>query len=201
MYSQFGEDQFIEKYLVDNQIYIEPLIVDIGAGDGETISNSKLFVEKYHYKAVLVEPNKTVADKAANLYVNNPDVVVLNLFIDGKAGRGVLTDSPEWTVRTLKRSTSKGSIEIVTLSQIIRNLSLNKIGILSIDAEGCDTRILEEFLKASRLRPEIIVIEGNDEKEKGLQRNLLEKDYDLLTTLNVNQIFAKKGLSKNVKLG
>lgn len=194
MYSQFGEDAFLEKYLTENQIYIEPLIIDIGAGDGETISNSRLLVTKYNYKAILIEPNREIADKASRLYAENPNVVILNLFVDNKKGRGVLTDIPEWTLKSLKRSTAKGSVEIVTLSNLVRNLSLNRIGILSIDAEGCDTRILEEFLKNSRIRPEIIVIEGNNEEEKVAQAKLVEKDYDLLATLGVNQIFTRKGL-------
>ena len=53
-YSQNGEQLIIEKYFGD----FKGILLDIGANDGETLSNSRSLIKK-GWQAVLVEPSES----------------------------------------------------------------------------------------------------------------------------------------------
>lgn len=56
-YSQCGEEGYIEHILanVKKKCNLTYFLVDIGASDGEWLSNSKYFIEKYNYNAILLD--------------------------------------------------------------------------------------------------------------------------------------------------
>ena len=58
MYSQNFEDEVIAEYFGNFQ----GTLIDIGANDGKTLSNSHYIIEK-GWKAHLFEPNKNVLEK------------------------------------------------------------------------------------------------------------------------------------------
>lgn len=193
MYSQFSEDDILEKYLVDNRIMIPPLVVDIGAGDGVTGSNSKLFIEKYNYKGILVEVDPAPYSNMETLYKDNQNVKLINKAIDKTVHGYDISFSGYWQLnRVIKNTKSKN--KTVKLSTLLKKEKANEIGILSLDTEGLDSDILEELLKNTTIRPWIIIIEGNHLEDQELQRKLLEGEYDLFKTINVNQIFTRKDI-------
>ena len=78
-YSQHGEDLFIIQYL-DTEL--TGSILDIGANDGITYSNSRLFIEQLGWQGVLVEPTSLCIKKLNELYSGNDLVTIYPYAID-----------------------------------------------------------------------------------------------------------------------
>lgn len=56
VYSQTGEEGFI-NFILNQFEYEKGFLVDIGAGDGETLSNTKLFLDAGLFKGILIDGN------------------------------------------------------------------------------------------------------------------------------------------------
>lgn len=204
-YAQHGEDLMMLNYLIDNQYIINPVFVDIGAYDGYTMSNSRIFWEKYGWSLVLVDANSEAVKKAEELYKNDDKVTVHHEYItlEGR-GYGYLPRQENWglaTVQVSGKKTKKYNKKTKTLLQFLKELKLTKkddIGILSIDIEGQETEILKNVLNELKVRPLLICIEGNTKKEKEKARKLLKKEYDEIGELNVNLIFSRKDIKNYV---
>lgn len=69
-FSQFGEDRIVDELLGSPA---PGLIVDVGAGDGMEISNSRLFRER-GWATILVEPNPAHLDGLSALRDQSPQV-------------------------------------------------------------------------------------------------------------------------------
>jgi FkbM family methyltransferase len=77
-YSQSGEQQV----LLDWSGSRTGTLLDIGAADGMTFSNSRALIER-GWSAVLVEPAPWAVDKLLTLYHDRPDVLVVNALVMG----------------------------------------------------------------------------------------------------------------------
>mgnify|MGYP000353453888 FL=1 len=79
MYSQNNEDEIILDYFKLNYPENEGVrtMIDIGANDGKTFSNSLLFVEN-GWKCTLIEPSKRAFTLLKDLHSNNPNVILHN---------------------------------------------------------------------------------------------------------------------------
>jgi hypothetical protein len=209
--SQFGEDQFLERYLVDNEIFIAPYIIDIGAGDGQTISNSRLFIEKYFYAGLLVDINEPQINEAKELYKDNPNVHCIVSGVSGQSGYYQIREAHDWTLNSINwaKFAQKGWKRSKTISEVVsvgtselakrnkmyedrRAVEDSRIGILSIDVEDRNTELVYDLISNTKIRPAVIIVEGNTAEEQSDQKLLLGDEYQLLTTLAVNQIFILK---------
>jgi FkbM family methyltransferase len=181
--------------LIDEDTY--PLFVDIGAYDGETISNSRAFRLEKDWSLVLVDANKEACNQAVELYKDDNKVIVLREFITHKKGLyGYLDlDPAKWGLAKVKTHTVKNTKytkKCITLSELLNSLNIKEVGILSIDIEGTELDVLEELFFNSVIRPQIICVEANTiETEKSLKKFLL-KEYKFCKKLGVNLIFKKK---------
>jgi len=196
MYSQNGEDTFIGEYLVQKQIYVEPMFVDVGAGDGEYLSNSKEIIELYDYKGLMIEMNSTVFRKLKALYSENKKVVCINEAIAATEYSYLMTNESHWSLNKVRKNKSKGAKMTKKLSKILKEQKIKRIGILSLDIEGLETEVLAELLQNTDIQPEVIIIEANNEKEASIQRDLLSGSYDLIKRMGVNQIFILRSINK-----
>lgn len=204
-YSQHGEDLAMLNYLIDNQYIINPVFVDIGAYDGYTMSNSRIFWEEYGWSLVLVDGNSEAVKKAEDLYKNDDKVTVHHEYItlEGK-GYGYLPTQENWglaTVQVSGKKTKKYNKKTKTLIQFLKKLKLTEkddIGILSIDIEGQEVEILKNVFDSLKVRPLLICIEGNTKKAKQKARDLLKSEYDEIGELNVNLIFSREDIKKYV---
>ena len=197
--SQSGESKWICDYLVARRIMVEPFIVDVGAGDGEYISNSRYVLQSFGYKGLMIEMNPVPFKALKRLYKDSENVECLQAAVAGKKYGYVAYDASEthWSLSTLKKSKSKKSKETMLLSEIFEEREIEEVGILSIDVEGLDTEILAELLKSSKVRPEIVIVEGNSPEEQAKQKDLLLEEYELLKVFKgVNQAFILKSSSK-----
>jgi len=83
-YSQFGEDGIIERlktYLVSENF--DQTCVDVGAWDGEYLSNVRRQIE-YGFNAILIEADNERHRKSLKNFENFPGVKSLNVFVNDK---------------------------------------------------------------------------------------------------------------------
>lgn len=179
MYSQNNEDEFILSRFGN-----EPkTVLEIGANDGMTLSNSLLFVEK-GWEAHLVEPNPLCYERLLDLHKNNPFVTCYNIGIAQETGEkdfyesgNLLGYGDHSLVSTLiedELTRWKGTVKFKkTKAKFLswqdfvgNNFEKDKpFHFISIDAEGCDWLILNQIDLSLHLC-EILCIEWN-----GVQSN------------------------------
>jgi FkbM family methyltransferase len=207
-YSQHGEDLIIDELNIINE---HSTILDIGANDGITFSNSRMFIQKYNCNAFLVEPTSNCVSLLNDLYKNTKNVHVLPYAISTQTGEleiniGNLMDLPTCInqVSTLLDSekqyweSSRGveysneivqSIQPKQLIDMIKSYDINNVDLLSIDTEGLDYFILNELYSLDII-PKIIIFEWN-RKNDVLSKcmELLSSKYELIYKNDVNLIF------------
>ena len=161
--------------------------VEFGATDGLKLSNTYLLEKKYGWRGILAEPGKTWH---ANLRKNRSCVIDTRCvwsesgqkitFYENKVGElsGVVNQSnPAKTA--IRRATKKNyNVETVSLLDLlIQHKAPSRITYLSIDTEGSEINIIENFdFKA--YRPMIISIEHNYSiHEKSMIAMLENHDY------------------------
>jgi|SRR5579863_3097219 len=197
-YAQNKEDLFVLNYFGG----YTGRVLDIGANDGMTFSNSRLLIEN-GWQAVLVEPG-TLAHDLYKLYHDNDQVIIHNFGIGSKdevvrfweSGSHVPGGIDKGLVSTLDFEETKRwpDVEFVERFARIKPFSsLKKYGpfdFISIDAEGYDELILKQIdLKEAGCQ--VLCIEWNGDGD------LLEKykdychEYQLAVMNGENLIFVK----------
>lgn len=182
-YSQSREDLFVLNYFGDYR----GRLLDIGANDGITFSNSRLLIEN-GWGAVLVEPGDVVRE-LFDLYYQNENVDVYNYGIgykfetvhfwesgahvpNGKDIGLVSTTNFEETKRWPDVGFKERLIDLVPFSRVERYIPFDFI---SIDAEGSDLLILQQ-IDFDKVGCRCLCIEHNgDEKLLFLYRRYCDK--------------------------
>ena len=155
----FGGDtsQFGEVRALTNLINVEfpQFVVDVGAYDGITFSNSYPFIRQ-GWRAILVEPHPSVFRILAQTHSGNKHVTCINkacsdqsgslpLFIgiDGDIGQTSTLCTDDNELFSTRKSTKTIDVEVETLTNVLREGGAPRdIGLLFIDAEGMDYEVL-----------------------------------------------------------
>jgi FkbM family methyltransferase len=156
MYSQNDEEIYIKGYFQG----FTGTLLDLGANDGKTLSNSLALIES-GWKAILVEPSKQVFNKLKKLHSGNSNVVCLNYAIterDGECdffdsgthfGKGDLallsTVKKEETTRFPGTAFAEKKTLGVTIKTLLEQAGKPSIDFVSIDCEGMDWEILQQL--------------------------------------------------------
>lgn len=154
MYAQSNEDDFILNYFDG----YKGVLLDIGANDGVTLSNSRQLIEN-KWTAFLVEPDRKAFGRLDNLYSKHPDVTLYNCAIGDKDEMVTLYASGEHlkkgdtgllssvSIEETKRWKGTTSFEPETVvMRTYKSLFENhKFDFISIDAEGMDVAILKQI--------------------------------------------------------
>lgn len=172
MYSQNNEEQIILEYFKDFKGHL----LDIGANDGMTLSNSRRLIE-LGWSADLVEPSPITFNKLDELYEKEAYVAThlcaitdtdgeIEFFDSGShlnqgdtslVSTASVEDFEKW-----KDSTTWKKIEVTsyTFKTFLEFTSYDKFDFITIDAEGYDLCILKQIdLKAVDCK--LICIEHN----------------------------------------
>ena len=198
------EINLLVNWLKERDINLRPLIVDIGAGDGEYYSNSEYFIEKLAWDAVLIDGLPSNCEKLADKYLGDSgikgDVQIHDLLVSDKVEEVFFEEDPKhWSLSKIQRD-KKPNNRTSTLSDIFIDLRISTPGILSIDIEGMDTKVLFEFFMNCNIRPQVIIIEGNEFKDMIAQSEFLRSSgYDFVGGVFPNQIFIKGSKNNHVK--
>jgi FkbM family methyltransferase len=179
-YSQNKEDIAVLNYFGKD---FKGLVLDIGANDGITLSNSRLLIES-GWNGVLVEPSpKAYAKLLENKPKTNSQVIALNYAIGTEEKDAILFESNEHlskndvallssvneseTIRWKNQKFTKVEVEMITfemLLDLIYDWFENDIDFISIDAEGLDLDILKQ-INLTDLNVKCLCIEHNSNKQ------------------------------------
>lgn len=184
--AQNKEDLFIKDYFGD----FKGTLLDIGANDGITFSNSRLLIEN-GFKAHLVEPSSVFYD-LKRLYLGNQNVHCYNVAVGEEqgivdfyeSGAHVPNGTDKALVSTLdfnetQRWTNvafnKIKVNVVPFNFLWEMTDFAKFDFISIDAEGYDLAILQQIDLAA-VGCKCLIIEHNGNKNlieayKGYCRN------------------------------
>lgn len=154
--AQNKEDLFIKDYFGD----FKGTLLDIGANDGITFSNSRLLIEN-GFKAHLVEPSSVFYD-LKRLYLGNQNVHCYNVAVGEEqgivdfyeSGAHVPNGTDKALVSTLDFNETQRwtnvefnniKVNVVPFNFLWQMTDFAKFDFISIDAEGFDLAILRQI--------------------------------------------------------
>lgn len=172
-YSQNGEDLIIFKYLNENGIL--GTLLELGANDGTTLSNSKLLIDN-GWSAYLVEPS-SVFNTLKELHKNNPGVVCINKAISGSDGHFTFLESGAHVKNGVDRALvstmvdseaerwkgvdfKQTTVESWTFRTLLSKTVHKEFDFISIDIEGMDWIVLQQ-IDLNEVGCQVLCIEHN----------------------------------------
>lgn len=195
-YSQNGEQDIILNHFKN----FKGSLLDIGANDGQTLSNSRALME-LGWHGVLVEPSKRAFEKLRVAYSNNKKARLVSFGISDKSGIVKFFESGEHLKKgdvsllsTCKESElarwegsenefTETEIECITYAQLL-SLCDCEFDFITIDAEGLDFEILSQ-IDLSRVK--MLIIETNSTEDhkyidycESFGMKLLHKNFENL---------------------
>jgi FkbM family methyltransferase len=193
--------QLAVKDLMNNRaLHNQPdpfFFVQIGAHDGLNFDPMRFWVEKYHWRGILVEPQPRIFERLVRNYRDEPQLLFERAAIHAQADHVNLyafkqsAGLPDHA--TMLASLSKeallhnghnyvGDIEelvvpALTLPSLLAKYDVKRIDLLQIDTEGYDFEIVK-MIEQTNIRPSLIHYESGM-----LPQNDLYKSYELLDRL------------------
>jgi FkbM family methyltransferase len=154
--------------------------VQIGAHDGMHTDPIRPWVEKYHWRGLLVEPQPKIFKRLVENYKSEPQLSFENAAIASQDGQAKLYTFAEdqglpdhaSMLASFNREALlcnghgyRGKIEELTVptlsvASLLRRHKVDHIDLLQIDTEGFDFEILKMFFGQTELRPNIIQFES-----------------------------------------
>lgn len=152
---------------------LSKIVVDVGANDGYTLSNSYPLI-RAGWEGVLVEPLPQCFEKLTVRYGTNKAVQLVNAGCGEKEGSAEIylgkdheaglyatlsQDDNEWFRQN--RTAEKITVEIRSLTRVLDECRVPAaFGLLSVDTEGFDLTVLKS-LDFNRYRPSTILTEDD----------------------------------------
>lgn len=196
MYSQNNEEQIIVDYF-GNKI---GNLLDIGANDGITFSNSRKLLE-LGWSGELIEPAQIPYNKLKTLYKDNKKVKIHNIAISDLRGEltfyssGQHVGNGDTDLLSTLSITDKQKWENSTIYQESKVQSFKWIDFynwqiydfINIDAEGYDLSILKQ-MDLKELGCKCLCIEHNGHQYNDIMRELRRYNMKTLLVNNENLI-------------
>lgn len=199
MYSQSNEEKIILDYFGD----FTGTLLDCGANDGVTLSNSRALIER-GWSADLIEPSPTAYNKLTQLYTGNNKVATHDLAITehdgditlfesgehlGKGDIGLLSSTVKaelmrWDKETFTPVKVKG----LTFNSFLYIAKYRQYDFISIDAEGLDWQILRQ-IDLTNVR--CVCIEWNGNRTIRANVEAYCKGFNIIGMNNENLILAR----------
>ena len=165
----------------------QPFVVDVGAHDGQTLSNSRPLLA-LGWSGVLVEPLPAAFERLDALYRDRPDVHCVQAACAEEEGErqlhlgadGPLTMNSSLRAQPGRRETV--AVTVKTLTSVLEDCDApSDFSILLVDAEGADYEVLAG-LDFERFRPRVVVTEDDlraPDRHAAKTRLLTERGYVL----------------------
>ncbi len=179
--------------------------VQIGSNDGIIHDPLFQYINRYHWRGILVEPIDYYFERLKENYKNNPQLVFENVAISEKQeirdfyrvregldflpawSKGLGTFYPRvllkhrWMIPKLKNYIVKERVSCISLKQLLERHRVEKINLLMIDTEGYDYAIIKQ-LNFDIIKPNIILYEQkhlNNIDKKNCEQLLISQRYSL----------------------
>jgi len=187
-FSQHKESTFLYNYIKKNNVNLPNTFVDIGSHDGVTNSNSRLFQNNGFY-CIYFEPNPLLFSRLVGNTIKYNEKEIYNLAVSDKFGKVKFNIVTKKNFEGHSSIDENGNHSVIAVS--LKSIWDKEIGILDIDAEGHDTKILKNIIDGG-IRPHFVIIESNSKEERQKQVNILTEEYELIHTIKVNTIWRLK---------
>jgi FkbM family methyltransferase len=200
-----NEDDFIINYFNSKK---NGLIVDVGAADGVSVSNSFKLINEYDWSALLVEPYSIYFKQLKYLYDNNNKVILENIAVSSVSKKATLFIKREQGCHSLREQETKPEdpndrrlgpdigqeeVSVLTLNDLFKKHNIKDIDALCIDTEGNDLAVLRG-LNFEEYDPKIIIVEYAPLKKFPTTQkefeNIIGPNYKLMKNTGGNYIFA-----------
>jgi len=207
MYSQNNEEEIILNYFKTNDL----TVLDIGANDGKTFSNSLKVIEN-GWNGILVEPSIKAFNLLSELHKNNSKVQCFNIALlekDKPQQKVTLYDSGPHIPNgkdisivssLLKESTNRWKAINVEFTEVsvygfnfndfIKNLYNPEFNLISIDVEGLDYEILTQ-IDLNKYNCQMVIVETNSINDKKYIEYCEKYQFKLFHKNAENLIFIK----------
>lgn len=190
--SNDGEDNFVINYFRNKDC--NKIVVDIGAADGITGSNSYRLIDELGWSAILIEPLQSFYEYLLKLHENNQNVEILNYACDNEEKQTTIK------YRNFDEAIGLSSLinewensQSITTKKFNNLVNIKQIDFLSIDCEGKDLDIIKD-IDFNEYTITIICCEKSDDNNHN--SNIIDyltiKGYNLVITTEHNFIFVKK---------
>ena len=189
-YSQNDEQKILLRHVGKIE---HGVVIDIGAGDGRTFSNSLALIER-GWRALCIEPSPVAFKKLLDLHGGNPNVTLLNaaIGVDTRIVKFYESDdslysttheshAKLWTERGMKYRTYH--VAQLTVKDVVSQLGASA-NVLSIDCEGASFDILGSCPSAWDVK--LIIIE-HDNRAVEISGWARERGYDVVS-LNAENV-------------
>ena len=178
MYSQNNEDDFILEYFKNKN---NGVLIDIGAYDSKTFSNSKGLIER-GWKAYLIDASPFCTTKLFEVYKDNVNVYIIQSIITKQKESGLISfcEAPFSAVSSIDKDHTKKYFESEERFKkeskeiFLTSLSINEllefvknreecIDFISVDIEGYSAELAMSIDKEI-VKPDCICIEHDNKK-------------------------------------
>ncbi|MFA6569934.1 MAG: FkbM family methyltransferase [Bacteroidota bacterium] len=201
-YSQYLQDYFIDKFCFKKKE--NGFFLDIGAYDGVTFSNTYFFEKERAWKGICVEPINSVYEKlisvrtcqCVNGCIAENDGVATFHHLDGPSEMlsGIDSNFDERHLERMNREVHelggkliKTEVKTYNVNTILSNQKIDKIDLLSIDAEGSELSILKT-IDFNSVKINVLTIENNY-KSDDIREILSPFGYSSIGYLCADEIF------------
>ena len=209
-YAEFNTDKIIrEKYFQD--LSYKGIIVEVGGATPEFLSMSKHFQEN-GWRSIIIEPNPMFAElqrqsgnevyqyACSDENKNNVDFTVITKNVG--AMEGVITDHSYSSLYLKKgysdllktdreyREERKIKVDVKRLGDILDELSINNVDILSIDTEGWEIEVMNG-IDVEKTNVKLVVME-NLMHYQFYTEYMESIGYTLRERIEYNYIYTKK---------
>ena len=204
MYSQNNEEQIILDHFKD----FKGSVLDLGANDGETFSNSLRVIQK-GWTADLVEASPATFEKLAKLHEGNSNVKCHNIAVSNANARvkfyesdTLLGGNDRSLVSTLdkrelerwkgKVKFTETEVDSVTFARLLESTKNSKFDLITIDIEGVDWLVLSQ-MNLKELGCKMLIVENNGKEPLKFINYCSQFGFKTLSTNGENLILVSNG--------
>ena len=170
--SQYAQDIFV-MYATDNKR--GGVFLEIGGGDGVSLSNSLALARNFNWRGALVEPDPVQFVLCKAMRKADAQVMRVGVSPRGMNGRmqliqaGVLSalsgyEGADGHAAIRRMSRRRTNVDVIPISEVIRQLP--PLDYLSLDIEGAELSVLETLDWSRIYRPKTLTVEHNGDCQR-----------------------------------
>lgn len=185
----YAQDE-IDRWIVENlSLPDKGVIVDVGAGDGVNMSNSKL-LEDRGWTAICIDADPRVADDLVKNRKHGHSALISSNKTKQTFYMNNETPDISGIIKTDNNKDKSTELAPVTLESILEKENIGKIDILSIDTEGSEIDAFES-MDWQKHKPQYLVVEYITQKyiNEEIAPYFIDKGYKPVGKHGPNMIF------------
>ena len=205
--SQYEQDRILNETYFKNKV--GGVFVDIGAHDGETLSNTFFYEKALNWKGLCIEPLpkvfKQLEQKRSCALVEgaawNENTTKTFRLIEGYSEMlsGLVDTYPQDHINRIESETKQSNqtvtdidVKCYSILELLLQNNLTEIDFLSIDVEGSELEILKS-IDYDKIKIKVILAENNY-SDSNLRSFLVSKGYHFANRIAIDDVFILSGV-------